>query len=138
MLTHGLQASPLRAAGSPLWKKTRADGAGTPSSAERKRKGRDADVDSDGDEGALPSVFVPRSEWKAARVTDLPEGDGRFSLQQVRTIVENAVRHRERELREEYDALLLERLDDQWRTFAKYNEDNVHAKLKESKHDYYG
>jgi hypothetical protein len=41
------------------------------------------------------------------------------------------------QLRDEYDALLAERLDEQWRTFAKFNEDQLHAQLARSKHDYY-
>ena len=41
------------------------------------------------------------------------------------------------QLRDEYDALLAERLDEQWRTFAKFNEDQLHAQLARSRYDYY-
>lgn len=107
--------------------------------------GRRGDDDCDGDEGengAAPSIFVSKlPEFKMPRL--LPgngeerDEDGRFTLGQVRKIVENAVKTREAELREEYDAILLERLDEQWRTFAKYNEDNVASKMRGSNYDYY-
>ena len=56
---------------------------------------------------------------------------------QVRALVEGAVRDRERELREEYDGLLADRLDEQWRTFAKFNEAQLHNQLEKSTFDYY-
>merc|ERR1711957_133693 len=51
-----------------------------------------------------------------------------FSLEQVRDIVTRTVEARERVLREEYDRVLQE----QWQSFAKFNEDYVSRTLKSS------
>ena len=46
-----------------------------------------------------------------------------FSLDQVRDIVTRTVEARERVLRQEYDRVLQQKLQEQWASFAKFNED---------------
>ena len=79
-------------------------------------------------------VFVPSAPLD---LDSLGDASRTFTLQQVKRIVESAVKEREKQLREEYDNILMDRLDEQWRTFAKFNEYHVHKKLNESKYDYY-
>lgn len=68
--------------------------------ASRKRAHEDEMEAGDSDE-ERKSIFEPRLQWKASRVScDGDAGDGRFTLAQVRQIVEGAVREREQELRE--------------------------------------
>lgn len=145
--------SPLRAAGpSVIPKRLRM----TPSSSSvrsRKRgnpfgdQGPASEPGVTGNVDEAPSTFKPNSPYRldsnvelkraCVRNQESATGDARFTLNQVRRIVESALADREKQLREEYDAMLLERLDEQWRTFAKFNEDHVHKKMTESKHDYY-
>ena len=55
-----------------------------------------------------------------------------FSLDQVRDIVTRTVEARERVLRQEYDRVLQQKLQEQWASFAKFNEDYVSRTLKSS------
>ena len=55
-----------------------------------------------------------------------------FSLDQVRDIVTRTVEARERVLRQEYDRVLQQELQEQWASFAKFNEDYVSRNLKSS------
>ena len=55
-----------------------------------------------------------------------------FSLEQVRDIVTRTVEARERVLRQEYDRVLQQKLQEQWASFAKFNEDYVSRTLKSS------
>lgn len=86
------------------------------------------------DDGEAPeSIFVPSRPLTLASL----DPNARYTGRQVKAMVEGAVKDRERELREEYDNLLADRLDEQWRTFAKFNETQLHAQLERSTYDYY-
>ena len=87
----------------------------------------------DKEKAEAESPFSPKSVFEAP----LLESDMRFSGRQVRALVEGAVRDRERQLRDEYDGILADRLDEQWRTFATFNEANLHSKLEKSTYDYF-
>jgi hypothetical protein len=63
--------------------------------------------------------------------------DKLYTAAQVKAMVEGAVRDRETQLRDEYDTILADRLDEQWRTFATFNESQLHTQLQNSTYDYY-
>eukprot|EP00054_Salpingoeca_dolichothecata_P000200 m.16304 g.16304 ORF g.16304 m.16304 type:complete len:230 (-) comp10390_c0_seq1:44-733(-) len=65
-----------------------------------------------------------------------PTKDMLFTYEQVKNIVESAVRERELHLREEYDNTLEERISDLFRTFTKYNEDHIHRQMEQSPYVY--
>lgn len=53
----------------------------------------------------------------------------------MRTIVNRALEEREATLRMHYDALLQEKLTEQFNTFARFNEDNIHRQMAQSTYD---
>ena len=53
-----------------------------------------------------------------------------FNLDQVRDIVRRAVDEKERTLRDQYDRILQQKLQEQFRSFAKFNEDYISRQLK--------
>mmetsp|Transcript_64909 Transcript_64909/g.107887 ORF Transcript_64909/g.107887 Transcript_64909/m.107887 type:complete len:154 (-) Transcript_64909:322-783(-) len=57
-------------------------------------------------------------------------GEVLFTLDQVKDIVRRAVEEKERSLRETYDRILQEKLQEQFRSFAKFNEDYISRQLK--------
>mmetsp|Transcript_7948 Transcript_7948/g.10924 ORF Transcript_7948/g.10924 Transcript_7948/m.10924 type:complete len:186 (+) Transcript_7948:86-643(+) len=59
-----------------------------------------------------------------------------FTFEQVKEIVQRFVAEREAALREEYDKILQERLQEQFKNFAKFNEDYISRQLKNSDWSY--
>jgi len=57
-------------------------------------------------------------------------GEVLFTLDQVKDIVRRAVDEKERNLREAYDRILQEKLQEQFKSFAKFNEDYISRTLK--------
>ena len=57
-------------------------------------------------------------------------GELLFNLDQVRDIVRRAVDEKERTLRDQYDRILQQKLQEQFRSFAKFNEDYISRQLK--------
>jgi len=57
-------------------------------------------------------------------------GEVLFTMDQVRDIVRRAVDEKERSLREQYDRILQQKLQEQYQAFAKFNEDYVSRSLK--------
>ena len=57
-------------------------------------------------------------------------GEVLFALDQVKDIVRRAVDEKERCLREQYDRILQEKLQEQFRAFSKFNEDYISRSLK--------
>jgi len=51
-------------------------------------------------------------------------------MDQVRDIVRRAVDEKERSLREQYDRVLQQKLQEQYQAFAKFNEDYISRSLK--------
>ena len=51
-------------------------------------------------------------------------------MEQVKDIVRKAVDEKERCLREQYDRILQEKLQEQFRSFSKFNEDYISRSLK--------
>ena len=58
------------------------------------------------------------------------EEERSFTYEQVREIVNRALADKETALRAEYDQILQERLQDQFRNFSKFNEDYISRQLK--------
>jgi len=65
-----------------------------------------------------------------------PKQDVVFTVDQVRAIVANALRDKETELSAQYDAILQERLREQFAMFSKYNEDHIHQRMSNSDFSY--
>lgn len=59
-----------------------------------------------------------------------------FSLDDVRTLVARALDERERKVSAAFDAVLQERLEAQYQSFAKFNACNIKRQLRESPYDY--
>jgi hypothetical protein len=59
-----------------------------------------------------------------------------FTYDEVREIVNRVVAEREAALRAEYDVILQERLQEQFKSFAKFNEDYISRQLKQSDFSY--
>jgi hypothetical protein len=59
-----------------------------------------------------------------------------FTYDQVKDIVARALADREQQLRTEYDLILQERLQEQFKNFAKFNEDYISRQLKQSDWSY--
>lgn len=67
---------------------------------------------------------------------DPQTGEVLFTLEQVMDIVRRAVEEKERCLRELYDRILQEKLQEQYRAFAKFNEDYISRQLKSGELSY--
>lgn len=63
---------------------------------------------------------------------DPQTGEVLFSMEQVRDIVRRAVDEKERTLREQYERILQQKLQEQYQAFAKFNEDYISRSLKSS------
>lgn len=61
---------------------------------------------------------------------DPQTGEVLFTIEQVRDIVRRAVDEKERSLREQYDRILQQKLQEQYQAFAKFNEDYISRTLK--------
>ena len=61
---------------------------------------------------------------------DPATGEPLFTLEQVKDIVRRAVEEKERTLRVQYDAILQQKLQEQYAVFAKFNEDYISRSLK--------
>jgi len=59
-----------------------------------------------------------------------------FSYTEVREIINRVLAEREAVLRAEYDNILQDRLQEQYRNFAKFNEDYISRQLKQSDFSY--
>jgi len=59
-----------------------------------------------------------------------------FTYDQVREIVARVVAEKEQQLRAEYDQILHQQLQEQYRNFAKFNEDYISRQLKQSDFSY--
>jgi hypothetical protein len=64
--------------------------------------------------------------------TDPLTGEVLLTMDQVRDIVRRAVDEKERSLREQYDRILQQKLQEQYQAFAKFNEDYISRSLKQS------
>lgn len=60
----------------------------------------------------------------------------KFTLKQVMSIVDKAVRAREIELQEEFGSILAAKLEEQYHQFTKYTQDFVHQRLQQSQFNY--
>jgi hypothetical protein len=63
---------------------------------------------------------------------DPQTGEVLFTMDQVKDIVRRAVDEKERALREQYDRILAQKLQEQYQAFAKFNEDYISRSLKSS------
>ena len=75
--------------------------------------------------GALPLPLAPSPQR-----CDPATGEPLFTLDQVQNIVRHAVDQKEAQLREQYDQVLQAKLQEQYASFAKFNEDYLSRQLK--------
>ena len=61
---------------------------------------------------------------------DPQTGEHLFTMEQVRDIVRRACEEKERTLRDQYDRVLQQKLNEQYMSFAKFNEDYISRSLK--------
>lgn len=61
-----------------------------------------------------------------------------FSIEDLKTILQNACREMTDRQENEYNKLMSEKLSEQFQGFTKFNEDHIHSKLKSSQYDYFG
>ena len=61
---------------------------------------------------------------------DPQTGEPLFTLEQVKDIVRRAVDEKERQIRVQYDEILQRKLQEQYQSFAKFNEDYISRTLK--------
>lgn len=66
----------------------------------------------------------------AGQRIDPHTGEMLFTLEQTRDIVRRALEEKERRLREQYDRILQQKLQEQYQAFAKFNEDYISRSLK--------
>jgi hypothetical protein len=87
-------------------------------------------------EGGL-DLPLPRRKPKTKETKETNEiTEKLFTYEQVKEIVNRVVAERETALRAEYDRILQERLQEQYRNFAKFNEDYISRQYKESDFSY--
>ncbi len=109
---------------SPSWKRSRVHGEAVAESSSAFMGGAGEEVASSS-AGDVSAVVRPQR-------TDPATGEPLFSLEQVKDIVRHACDERERTLREAYDKILGEKLQEQYQSFAKFNEDYISRQLKAS------
>lgn len=59
-----------------------------------------------------------------------------FSLLDVKFIIAKAIEQTNQKARNEYEKVLVEKLQEQYESFLKFNQDNIHRQLQTSTHDY--
>lgn len=73
---------------------------------------------------------------KSKKTTSQAPEEMLFTYDQVREIVSRVVAEKEQQLRAEYDQILQQQLQEQYRNFAKFNEDYISRQLKQSDFSY--
>lgn len=59
-----------------------------------------------------------------------------FSIEDVKQIIQSAIEERENEIRKEYDRILEETLQDQFKKFSQFSQDYIDRQLKDSTYNY--
>ncbi len=59
-----------------------------------------------------------------------------FSIEDVKQIIQSAIEEREDEIRKEYDRILEETLQDQFKKFSQFSQDYIDRQLKDSTYNY--
>jgi len=88
----------------------------------------------------IDSPFIPQPNADLSSLPRAPKpvagSEPLFTESQVRAMIEKAVADREISLRAEYDSILQERLQEQYRSFSKFHEDYISRQLKDSDFSY--
>eukprot|EP00040_Diaphanoeca_grandis_P010294 m.52676 g.52676 ORF g.52676 m.52676 type:complete len:185 (+) comp21640_c1_seq1:216-770(+) len=82
---------------------------------------------------------TPTSSACGSQMDMRPAGNNNdilFTLDQVKAIVQSALVEKEAQLSRHYDNILSKRLQEQFDTFTKFNEDHIHYKMSQSQHMY--
>eukprot|EP00276_Gloeochaete_wittrockiana_P020672 CAMPEP_0184336262 /NCGR_PEP_ID=MMETSP1089-20130417/4623_1 /TAXON_ID=38269 ORGANISM="Gloeochaete wittrockiana, Strain SAG46.84" /NCGR_SAMPLE_ID=MMETSP1089 /ASSEMBLY_ACC=CAM_ASM_000445 /LENGTH=160 /DNA_ID=CAMNT_0026661237 /DNA_START=291 /DNA_END=773 /DNA_ORIENTATION=- len=75
-------------------------------------------------------------ETTARRNSQRPKPNQLFTIDDVKEIVAKALREREDELTSDYDRILNERLQEQFNSFSRFNQDYISNHLRKSEYDY--
>jgi len=70
--------------------------------------------------------FVPR---------DTPK-EKVFTIEEVKELLDKALKEQEARLREEYDQILADRLQEQFSMFSRFNEDHISRQIQSSEYNY--
>jgi len=81
-------------------------------------------------EGASSGDFSASHVQQLRQRIDPLTGEVLFTMDQVKDIVRRAVDEKERALREQYDRILAQKLQEQYQAFAKFNEDYISRTAK--------
>lgn len=84
----------------------------------------------------LTQFLSPRKSKKKQAAQEGESSEKLFTWEEVKEIVARALAERESVLRQEYDKILQEQLQEQFRNFAKFNEDYISRQLKQSDFSY--
>jgi hypothetical protein len=76
------------------------------------------------------------SKKNKKKVQDLSSQEPLFTYSQVKEIVNRIVSEREAQLRAEYDMILQQRLQEQFKNFTKFNEDYISKQFKQTDFSY--
>lgn len=77
------------------------------------------------------STYMPLKFWKILNSGEGRDSEKLFSLKELKEIVSEALSNKTRHLTYRYNAVLQEKLAEQFQSFSKFNEDYVARQLKE-------
>ncbi|CEO99545.1 unnamed protein product (mitochondrion) [Plasmodiophora brassicae] len=80
----------------------------------------------------------PKRPSRAGRICNRcgHESEQMYSISEVQSMVEQAVRSASEQIKLEYDAILHQQLCDQFNTFTKFNQDYISRQIKRSEFSY--
>eukprot|EP00301_Raphidiophrys_heterophryoidea_P022569 c6697_g1_i1.p1 GENE.c6697_g1_i1~~c6697_g1_i1.p1 ORF type:complete len:196 (+),score=39.88 c6697_g1_i1:66-590(+) len=81
-------------------------------------------------------MYDSDEEPTTSRPTQPQESEQKFTKDEVKSILEKALRDMEAKLREQYDGILQEQLAEQFQNFTKFNEDYVSRRMRTSTFEY--
>ncbi|KAL6059491.1 hypothetical protein QOT17_014204 [Balamuthia mandrillaris] len=116
----------------------------------RKNNNSEEEEEEEEEEEGEPSPFTPSAPFhfslgsaqrflprKKPRQPTAEEGR-LFTLEELRAIVNKVVAEREASLRQEYEATLNSKLEEQYNMLTQFNADHLDRRLKSSQFDYFG
>jgi len=81
------------------------------------------------------SKFIPRRKMKS-EVSIIQQTDRLFTYEEVQQIVTRALEERDATLKAHYDQILQQGLQEQFKSFAKFNEDYISQQIKQNELSY--
>jgi hypothetical protein len=93
---------------------------------------------------AFNPTFNPSSQQNInnnnnIKIANVERNEGKdvvFTMKEVKAIVEKALQVETAKIKDQYDQILLERLEEQYNMFSKFNEDNISRHIQETECPY--